>query len=253
MKRRFGRLYRKVYGWLCGQELTANLLHFQFLPSYYFRQDIRADGGELKGRLLDLGCGNQPYRACLKNVNSYVGLDYPATQAIQKFQASPEVYGDARCLPFREGTFDAVLCAQVLEHVNRPGEVLQEIRRVLKEGGTGILSVPFIYNVHVGPYDYFRFSPFGLKELLEEAGLRIKKLRYQGGVGASLVQMLHNWLFSGLARVSRRHALGAGAAALATPFLMALCAVNNLAALGLDRLNIDTERFSPNLWVVFTK
>lgn len=247
------QFYPKLYGWLCGAELTANLLHFQFLPSHYFRRHIRLDAPELKGKLLDVGCGNQPYRQHFREVTSYVGLDYPVTQALQDFQARPQVYGDARRLPFGDEAFDAVLCAQVLEHVNQPAAVLREIGRVLKPGGTGILSAPFIYNVHVGPYDFFRFTPFGLEELFQEAGLRLKTLRYQGGVGTAVVQLLHNWIFSGLARLSRRHVAWGLLSALALPLLVLFCAVNNLAALALDSIDRDTARFSPNLWVVFQK
>jgi len=253
MRPKISRLMTRGYTWLCGRELSANLLHFQFLPSHYFRRHLRQDAGELQGRLLDVGCGNQPYRPHLPRVTFYIGLDYPTTQALQDFHTRPEVYGDARRLPFADGSFDAILCAQVLEHVNQPAAVLREISRVLKPGGAGILSVPFIYNVHVGPYDFFRFSPYGLQELLQQAGLRLKILRYQGGVGTAVVQLLHNWVFSGLARLSRRGAWGALLGGLALPFLLIWCALNNLAALAVDRLDIDTPRFSPNLWVVFQK
>ncbi len=251
--RKLASLMPRLYGWICGQELSANLLHFQFLPSHYFRRHLKADAPRLQGRLLDVGCGNQPYRPHLPQVTRYVGLDYPVTQALQDFQARPEVYGDARRLPFADGSFEAVLCSQVLEHVNQPETVLQEISRVLKPGGTGILSVPFIYNVHVGPYDFFRYSPFGLQELLGRAGLQVETLRYQGGVGTAVVQLIHNWAFSGLARLSRRSALAAVLAGLLLPLLLVWCALNNLAALAVDRLDIDTPRFSPNLWVVFRK
>lgn len=253
MKNKISGLFQRAYYRLCGQELSANLLHFQFLPSYYFRRDIRADGGCLKGRLLDVGCGNKPYRPFLKNVKSYVGLDYPATKAIQDFQERPEVLGDARRLPFADASFDAVLCAQMLEHVDRPDRVLQEIGRVLKPGGAGILSVPFVYNVHVGPHDFFRFSPFGIKALLAQAGLKVKALRYQGGIGTATIQLLHNWAFSGLAALSRRRSAQAGVAVLVTALLLPLCIITNLIALGLDKLDVDTERFSPNLWVAFAK
>ncbi len=253
MKKKLSQLFYKAYYRVCGQELSANLLHFQFLPSYYFRRDIRLDGRHLRGRLLDVGCGNKPYQPLLKSVESYIGLDYPLTKAIQDFQARPEVFGDARRLPFAEGSFDAVLCAQVLEHVDRPGQVLREIGRVLKSGGSGILSVPFIYNVHVGPYDFFRFSPFGISELLGRAGLKVKSIRYQGGIGTAVIQLLHNWIFSGLACLSRRRAALAGVFALMMPLLLLFCAMNNLIALALDKLAVDTERFSPNLWVLFAK
>jgi len=253
MKKKLSRFFYKAYYRLCGQEISANLLHFQFLPSYYFRRDIKMDGGRLKGRLLDVGCGNQPYRSFLKNVKSYIGLDYPVTQAIQDFQARPEVFGDARRLPFAKESFDAVLCAQVLEHIDRPEEVLREFGRVMKHGGCGILSVPFIYNVHVGPYDFFRFSPFGIRELLERAGLKVQAIRYQGGIGTAIIQLIQNWIFSGLAALSRRRASLAGVFALAMPLIILVCAINNLIALGLDKLDLDTERFSPNLWVLFAK
>jgi SAM-dependent methyltransferase len=253
MKRHFRGLAYKAYYRLCGQELSANFLHFQFLPSYYFRRDLRQDGGRLQGRLLDVGCGNQPYRALLTGVKSYIGLDYPVTQAIQDFQSRPEVYGDARRLPFADASFDAVLCAQVLEHVDRPQQVLREIGRVLKPGGCGILSAPFIYNLHVEPYDFFRFSPFGLRTLLEGAGLKVRAMRCQGGIGTAVVQLLHNWAISGMARLARRRRALAGVFALAAPLLLLGCAANNLAALGLDKLAPGRERFAPNLWVVFAK
>jgi SAM-dependent methyltransferase len=253
VKKKISLLFYKAYYCLCGEELKANLLHFQFLPSYYLRRDIEADGSRLRGRLLDLGCGNKPYRPYLKEVGDYVGLDYPVTKNIQDFKARPEVFGDARCLPFAAAAFDSVLCAQVLEHVDRPGQVLGEIARVLKPGGWGVLSVPFIYNVHVGPYDFFRFSPFGIQALLIQAGLTLKSLRYQGGFGTATVQLLHNWVFSAMAGLARRGGAAAGMAVLATGLLLPLCALTNLIALGLDNLAVDTERFSPNLWILFAK
>lgn len=99
--------------------------------------------------------------------------------------------------------------------------------------------------MHVGPYDFFRFSPFGLKELLAQADLEVEILRYQGGVGTAVVQLVHNWVFSGLARLSRRGLWGALLAGLLLPLLLIWCTLNNLAALALDRLEIDTPRFSP--------
>jgi SAM-dependent methyltransferase len=253
MKKKLSCLMYQTYYQLCGQELSANLLHFQFLPNYYFRRDIKSDGGQLHGRLLDVGCGNQPYRPFLANVRSYIGLDYPMTQAIQDFQTRPEILGDARRLPFGQASFDAVLCAQVLEHVDQPEQVMAEIERVLKPGGCGILSAPFIYNVHVGPHDFFRFSPFGIRALVEGAGLRVKGIRYQGGIGTAVVQLVHNWIFSAFARLSRRSRLRAALLSLLAPIFLIICAMNNLVGLGLDKLAGDTERFSPNLWVLFAK
>jgi len=250
---RLGKIQGDLYSGLCGRELEANLLHFQFLSAHYARRDIARDGARLTGRVLDLGCGNQPYRPHLTGVSQYVGLDYPLTQSGLKLKVRPEVYGDARVLPFADESFDGVLCSQVLEHVDRPEVVVQEIGRVLKPGGWGIIYVPFFYNAHLEPHDYFRFSSYGIKDLAERNGLQVRQLRGQGSIGTLLVQMFHNWLFSGLARQGRRHGLLNVLLALALPLLLMLSALDNLAALALDRLNRHDTRFSLNFWVVVEK
>ncbi len=242
-----------LYGWVCGRELSANLLNFQFLPAFYARRDITRDGAKLRGTLLDLGCGSQPYRQYLRGVTRYVGLDYPLTQACLANKVKPEVHGDARTLPFADQSFDGVLCSQVLEHVDRPETVVREMFRILKPGGVGLISVPFFYNLHMEPHDYFRFSPYGIKELLERNGLTVCQLRGQGGIGTLLVQMFHNWLFSGLARRARRHMIHKAILPLVLPFLLLVSTLDNLVGLGLDHLSPNELRFTPNLWVVAEK
>ena len=190
----------QLYSWVCGREIEANLLHFQFLSAFYARRDIIRDAAKITGKILDLGCGNQPYRRYLTGVGQYVGLDYPPTRECLESSVKPEVHGDARTLPFADHSFDGVLCFQVLEHVDRPETVLKEMGRVLKPGGVGLISVPFFYNLHMEPNDYFRFSPYGIRELLARNGLSASQLRGQGSIGTLLVQIFNNWLFSGLAR-----------------------------------------------------
>lgn len=250
MSTRPGNISDYLYGRVCGRELGANLLHFQFLPAFYARRDIRRDGPALRGRLLDLGCGNQPYRSFLPPGVDYIGLDYPPTRAALHPRVRPEVYGDARNLPFADRSFDAALCFQVLEHVDRPEAVIREIRRILKPGGLAFLSAPFCYNLHMEPYDFYRFSPYGLKGLLEKNGFGICQMRGQGGIGALLVQMFHNWLFSGLSRKARDNVWLRGLLVPVLPLLLVLSALNNLAALALDRAGGDDLRFTPNLWVI---
>ncbi|MEJ2071723.1 MAG: hypothetical protein P8X58_15195, partial [Syntrophobacterales bacterium] len=79
------------------------------------------------------------------------------------------------------------------------------------------------------------------------------QLRGQGGIGTLLVQMFHNWLFSGLARQTRRHKPLGVLVLLVLPLLLLFSVVNNLAALALDSLNRNDLRFTPNLWVVSEK
>lgn len=243
----------KLYGRWCGRELEANIFHFQYVAWRHARRDIRQDGPRLRGRVLDVGCGNKPYRPYLSGAAFYVGLEYPPPAGVASFRVKPEVYGDAHCLPFANESFDAVICTQVLEHVTRPQEVVGELARVLKPGGLGLVSVPFFYNLHLEPHDYFRFSPYGIRLLLENHGLKITELRGQGGIGSLLVVILHNWLFSGVARWARRRRLAKALVIPLVPFLVLLTPINNAAALLLDRLAGFDLRFSSNLWVLVQK
>jgi SAM-dependent methyltransferase len=80
------------------------------------------------------------------------------------------------------GTFDTVYSSQVLEHVPDPLKALQEIYRVLVPGGHAIVSVPLFNGLHEEPHDYFRYTPYGLKYLMEKAGFKIADQYTAGGL-----------------------------------------------------------------------
>ncbi len=80
----------------------------------------------------------------------------------------PNVIGDAHALPFKNEEFEVVLCAEVLEHLIDPKKAISEMRRVLKSGGTLILTTRFVYPIHDSPHDYWRFTKYGLMELFKE-------------------------------------------------------------------------------------
>ena len=82
--------------------------------------------------------------------------------------AAPHVYGDAHLLPFSSSSVDCVLCCEVLEHIKEPRQCCNEIWRVLKPGGVVFISVPFLLPIHADPDDYHRFTPSGLKILLDD-------------------------------------------------------------------------------------
>ena len=131
------------------------------------------------GRLLDLGCGQQPYEDMLTaSVESCIGLEYDRARYIL---TSPDVWGSALDLPFRDASFDSVLAAQMLEHVPEPGQVFQEIGRVLKPGGYLILTAPHIWGIHEEPHDYFRFTSYGLDYLARKSGLEPLSIRPMAG------------------------------------------------------------------------
>lgn len=74
-------------------------------------------------------------------------------------ETGPDLLGDAHCLPLKSQSADTVLCCEVLEHVNLAEVCFTEMLRILKPGGTMILSVPFLYPIHADPHDFGRFTP----------------------------------------------------------------------------------------------
>ena len=87
-----------------------------------------------------------------------------------KKYAQPDYVCDLASIPVEDGRFHHVLLTQVLEHIPDPATVLAELHRVLKPGGTLWLTAPLFYAEHEKPYDFFRYTQFGLRHLLEGAG-----------------------------------------------------------------------------------
>lgn len=146
--------------------------------------------------LLDAGAGEGRYRPAFSRAR-YVGVDLAVGDAEWDY-SHLDVMGSLLDLPFAAESFDAALCMEVLEHVPEPAQVLAEIGRVLKPGGKLYFSVPMLWHQHQKPHDYFRYTSFGLRYLLERAGFEVLELRPMGGYFWSLslqLQMISLWLF----------------------------------------------------------
>ena len=126
-------------------------------------------------KVLDAGAGECPYKDFFKE-QEYTAVDTKLGDADFDYSKIDFIVDLAK-MPFKEKTFDAALCTQVLEHVSEPGQVLKEIYRVLKKGGLLYATVPQSDCVHEAPYDYFRFTPYSLKYLLEKAGYEIMDIK----------------------------------------------------------------------------
>ena len=144
-------------------------------PFFIARRGLAGAIGELapklRGRLLDVGCGRKPYLRFF-NVDEYVGLDVDSERS--RSQAAADYFYDGHKFPFDDETFDSILCNQVLEHVFNPAEFLAEMNRVLRPRGNLLLTIPFFWDEHEQPFDYARYSSFGLRALLECHGFAIE-------------------------------------------------------------------------------
>jgi SAM-dependent methyltransferase len=168
----------------------ARLWSGDFLGTDRMHGDVRDATASLQGWVLDFGCGNRPYQHLLPAAVHYVGYDVDARGS------RPDVVGTAEKVPFRDGTFDAILSTQVLEHVAEPAAMLSEIARVLRPGGRLILSAPQYWRLHEEPHDYFRFTRHGLEHLVRRAGLEVESIKPQGGVWRLVGQAMNNAVFN---------------------------------------------------------
>jgi SAM-dependent methyltransferase len=85
------------------------------------------------------------------------------------------------CAPPSElAAFDVVVCDQVLEHVRDPLRAVDTLRRLMRPGGYLIVGTPFLVRLHYHPGDYWRFTPDGLKLLLQTGGLTTLWVRSWG-------------------------------------------------------------------------
>jgi SAM-dependent methyltransferase len=142
------------------------------------------EGGD---RILDVGAGEAPYRE-LFGEHQYLTLDRLDTP----HSGAVDIHGDADSIPVADGSFDAVLCTQVLEHVPDPGSVLREFRRVLRRGGRLIATVPLLWEEHETPYDYYRYTRYGAEHLLRSAGFDEVEVRPRTDSFTTLAQLVLN-------------------------------------------------------------
>jgi SAM-dependent methyltransferase len=115
---------------------------------------------DMTGLVLDIGGGRraQHDRAWNASVRR-LRLDISMTHR-------PDVLGDAHALPFADGSFDGAVLIETLEHLPAPWIALEEIRRVLRDGGRLVGSVAFVYQIHGDPHDFYRYTSEGLRHLL---------------------------------------------------------------------------------------
>lgn len=166
-----------------------------------FLDDNFKNGG---GRLLDVGAGSRPYFPVYSDHFSLAySVDVPHSP---HDVTSVDVTASILQLPFRDESFDCVLVTEVLEHVPDPVKALGECRRVLKANGKLFLTTPFFIPLHEIPHDYFRYTPFALRHMGEQAGLRVESISSKGGFWAFALMFVQcPWvrLWQRLSRKSR--------------------------------------------------
>ncbi|MBK7642328.1 MAG: class I SAM-dependent methyltransferase [Planctomycetes bacterium] len=184
-------LLARLNAWRKRSPLSPYWLDWKFL-----RGAIEKLAPSARGVMLDVGCSERPYGELFAPyVTRYVGLDYPPAlldkqpelwKILDRAKRSVDVFGDGRRLPFADASFETVLSTEVLEHVLSPRAVVEEMARVLKPGGRLLVTVPFMQPLHEIPSDFYRYTPFALRRMVEETGLVVEVIEPRGNFAASL-------------------------------------------------------------------
>lgn len=217
----------------------VNLVSKFLLMNFYFQIDWwvykLAKKYDQKGKkLLDFGAGECRYKKHFKK------LEYKSQDVKQNADKTIDYVGELK------GKYNYILCTQVLEHLTQPELAFGEFKRLLKPGGKLFLSTNFIYQIHMEPNDYWRFTEYGLKYLGETAGFKIEKLEQQGGIFQVLAYLLITLpLRLGLERWQFSYW---GYIILFSPLIMMI----NLMAAGLDQI-FKTKSLAINYGVVYRK
>ncbi len=135
---------------------------------------------DFDGRVLDIGAGQQPFRPYLPQTAHYIALEVVPIPG-------NDVIASVLNLPFSAGTFDHIICTEVLEHVPEPRRALAEIHRVLRGHGRAYITVPMTWGHHYVPHDYYRYTRFGITYLLEKEGFHVERVYQIGGLFTAML------------------------------------------------------------------
>jgi SAM-dependent methyltransferase len=148
--------------------------------------DLRVPPG---GRVLDYGCADVPYRGFFAPDVDYVAADLAGNP-----HATLELNPDGT-VPLEDGSCDAVVSTQVLEHVVDPGLYLGECARVLRPGGRMLLSTHGFMVYHPDPDDYWRWTCAGLRKVVVDGGLEVERFEGIMGLAASGLQLVQDAVY----------------------------------------------------------
>lgn len=157
----FSNFFRMVLSpvWLLDSEMDAAT------------RKILAKSVKANSQWLDVGCGLKPFASSFDHAH-YTGIDIEDSGRPDDMKV-PDKFFDGINIPYDNNMFDGVLCTQVLEHVENLDLLLAECNRVIKVGGCFVVSVPFLYREHEQPFDFRRFTSYGLQLIMTRNGFQI--------------------------------------------------------------------------------
>lgn len=147
-------------------------------------------------RLMDMGCGNQPYRALLEKK----GFEYHSLDMWQNGRGTVEYVtpldGDLPPTLLQGAKFDYVFCTEVAEHIPNWTSLFNNVSSLLNKGGKALITCPFFFPIHSDPYDFWRPTPFALEHWAKKHGFKIVHQEKLGALDDVLGLLLGHLIMS---------------------------------------------------------
>ncbi|MBI3591351.1 MAG: class I SAM-dependent methyltransferase [Candidatus Melainabacteria bacterium] len=173
-------------------KVNLSLFNYCFLVYYYLINEIKKNASYAKGIAIDIGSGSSPFQSYFSPyVEKYLRHEHPDAA---NSNITYDYLSELPKINLPDSSVDTVLSFSVLEHVSEPFETIKEFKRILKNNGVFIISVPQYWHLHDEPHDYYRFTKHILKEKITKAGFEIIYLKELGKSFATVGQVFCNAL-----------------------------------------------------------
>jgi SAM-dependent methyltransferase len=181
----------------CRNEMIKPRLFFHphFILKYYVYRDIKQIllTHKFSGSVIDIGCGNKPYKDLFTHVFSYKGIDFKTYSKNEEYHLEKpdyffsSTYNNNFILPFKAQEFTNSVAFQVFEHHPNPHLFIKELTRITKKNGYILLSFPFIGGLHEVPKDFFRYTEFAIIQLAKENNCKVLEIKKQGSIFSVII------------------------------------------------------------------
>ncbi len=189
-------------GGKCRIKSVSIIIMYIFQPDRYILDlQIKEASKFIRGNVLDVGAGEVNRYSKYFTYDKYVRMDLNHGEKV-------DLIGSADNIPMPDGSFDSVICTQVFEHLKDPDKSAKEIYRVLKPGGTLLVTVPQMNELHEEPHDYWRYTKFGLEELFGAVGFKTIHIDQRGGFFSTMAQMAIRYMIDRFALYKKPSVMG---------------------------------------------
>ncbi len=243
----------------------AHLLHKYLIFTQFnahkalMRNKLGKLSPDIRGRWLDIGAGDQPYRKFFNNTDEYLTTNtkrhYKPEDLKRVDKYTTYWIEDGKSLPLADNSLDGVASFQVLAVIDKPEDFFTEISRVLKPGGLLILTTDFLYPAW-SMEDRYRHTAYSLSQLSEQAGFRVQSIESFGGFGLTCYKLYNRWMRTFPEIWKKKLTFARAMAPIPYMLLLALLPFSSLLGMIIfliEKSNTTTVDFTFNLMLVATK